>query len=142
MYVFLLSRLTIDEINRAVEEILADEAAHPSMWPEQGGDRDESPQSPDKLEAVPDVSPVLVPLSPLGRSPGGSVDGTVAAISLRADEDETWLFPSPVQVGKVGAEQHAPDLRADRYERTLLDARSQEVPRAGGCLLCLPKYLI
>ncbi len=123
----------IDEINRAVEEILADEAAHPSMWLEQGDDRKESPKSPDKLEAVADVLPVMVPLSPLGKSPGGSVDGTVTAISLRADEDEAWLFPSPVQ---VGAEDLVFEVRADRYERTLLDARSQELPRAGECLLC------
>jgi hypothetical protein len=118
----------VDEINLAVAEILADEAVHPSLWPEQGEDESESLQSPVKDEAVADVPPKMVPLSPIGKSPVGSVDGTVSAISLRADEDETWLFPSPVH---VDVKDLVYDIRANHYERTVLDARYQQVPRPG-----------
>jgi hypothetical protein len=86
-----------------VEEILADEAVHPSMrlleTPDRGNGDEESPQSPDRQEAVVDLQQVVVPLSLLTKSPGGSMDGTVVAISVRADEDEAWIFPSPVPPG-------------------------------------------
>ncbi len=95
----------------------------------------ESPLSPDGKEPVLDELPVAVPLSPVGRPQNGPAavadDDVELAIVLRAEEDESWLIPSPNDHER---KPHKMDKRAERFERTLLDARSQPVPRAGGCL--------
>ncbi len=90
----------MDEFSLVVAEILADEAAHPSPWPKDGEGERDSPQSPAAGEVEAYEPPRIAPLSPIGRSPAVSVSCTDEAISLKADEDEAWLFPSPQRCGK------------------------------------------